>query len=345
MITADAIIDWIQLYTTKNVGLKSFWLLIKLYGSAKEALRHVKLSSDRKEAEEIYRKSKGNILIAIDDNYPKQLKQYTLPPPILYYSGKPELLNNKIISIIGARNASITGRGIAQKLAEQLSDHYIIMSGMARGIDTVVLNSAVKNNDVIAVLPFGLDNIYPQENTTLFKTICRNGLAISEVPPGRHPDPGMFFVRNKLMVMLSHGVVVIEAALKSGTMNTANLALDMGCEVMVVPGSPLDARSFGSNLIIKNGATLVQTAQDVLDILGPQTKQQEIINTPMVRTSKNDVNSEANLILTQLSSVPTSIDVLACSTGIKIPTMLSIISQLELAGKIAKTPSNEIVLI
>ena len=345
MLTADIIIDWIQLYTTKNIGLKSFWTLINFYKSAKEALKHVQYLADRKDAEKIYKNSKGNILIAIDDRYPKQLKNYVLPPPILYYNGNCELLNDNLVSIIGARNASITGRSIAQKFAEQLSNYYTVVSGMARGIDTAVLNSAVKDSCAIAVLPFGLDNIYPQENTKLFNTICKNGLAITEVPPERNPDQGMFLARNKLMVMLSRGVVVIEAAIKSGTMNTANLALNMGCEVMVVPGSPLDPRSFGSNLLIKNGATLVQTAQDVLDTIGTEIKQHSIVNTSMSCDNKNNISKEINLILTQLSSIPISIDVLACTTGIKIPEMLSIISQLELAGKIAKTTNNEIVLI
>lgn len=346
MLRSDIVIDWIQLYNTKNIGLKSFWTLVNLYGSAGQALRHIEFHTDRKEAEKIYKSSKGNVLVAIDDRYPKRLKNQKFPPPILYYTGNSELLNEKLISIIGSRNASITGRSIAQKFAEQLSGYYTIVSGMAKGIDTAALSSAIKNGCAIAVVPFGLDNIYPQENTKLFHLICKTGLVITEIPPGRHPDQGMFLIRNKLIAMLSSGIVVIEAALKSGTINTANMALDIGCEVMVVPGSPLDPRSFGSNLLIKNGATLVQTAQDVLEILGPEFKTQQIVNLPKTYTNKDMTqNNKTNLILTQLSSVPVSIDVLAYTTGVTISEILSIISQLELTGKIAKTPSNEIVLI
>ncbi len=346
MVNEKDVIDWIQLFYTKNVGIKSFWTLINLYKNATNALRHVKFQFDRREAEKIYKKAKGNVLIAIDDKYPKHLKSYTLPPPILYYSGNYCLLNENLISIVGARNASITGHSVAKKFADQLSEYFPIASGMARGIDTCALTSAIKYGKAIAVLPFGLDNIYPQENTKIFQSICSNGVAITEVPPGRNPDQGMFFARNKLLVSISSGIVVIEAALKSGTMNTAELALDMGCELMVVPGSPLDPRSFGSNLLIKNGANLVQTAQDVLEIIKPNATIQKSIQQHITQNYSNrDFDEVSNIVLTQLSSIPVSIDVLADVTNIAISELLAVVSQLELSGKVAKTYNNEIVLI
>lgn len=346
MVTAEDIIDWIQLFSTKNIGIKNFWSLMNVYGTASEALKHVKLPSDRREAEKIYKKAQGNILITIDDKYPKHLKDHGFPPPILYYSGNCEFLNENLISIVGARNASLTGRNIAERFAKNLREYFPIASGMARGIDTYALTTATNAGKAVAVLPFGLDNIYPQENAKLFDKVCTNGVAVTEVPPGRHPDQGMFFARNKLLVSMSRGIIVIEAALKSGTMNTAELALDMGCEVMVVPGSPLDARSFGSNLLIKNGANLVQTAQDVLEIISPTVIEQKQIFQPVAhKSSSNDISNIPEYILTQLSSIPVSIDVLANVTNTEISELLAIVSQLELAGKIAKTYNNEIVLV
>lgn len=341
----STIIDWIQLYNTKHIGLKSFWSLLNLYKTAGEALKHVANPTSRSKAEAIYKNSNGNILIAIDDQYPKRLKQYTYPPPILYYSGNSSLLHNELLAFIGARNASLSGRNIAEKLAEQLSTYFTITSGIACGIDTSALIGAMKSNQpaTVAVLPFGLDNIYPKENTKLFRNICASGLAITTVPPGHPPVQGMFLARNRLITMLSRGVVVIEAGLKSGTMNTANLALDTGCEVMVVPGSPLDPRSFGSNLLIKNGATLIQTAQDVLETMQPTCVQHSIAQTQHV--NNNDTTCDMNRILMQLSSIPTSIDTLSSTTNIAIPEILSILSRLELDGKVAKTSNNGIVLL
>ena len=224
---------------------------------------------------------------------------------------------------------------------------------MAHGIDTSALTAALnKGHQVLAVLPFGFDNIYPKDNLKLFERIAENGLVITSVFPNRTPDPGMFHTRNRILVLLSKGVVVVEAAVKSGTMSTANLALDLGINVMVVPGSPLDSRYYGSNLLIKNGAPLVQNAQDVMDIIATDKIINHKLNINITHnennikqfSSENNNNNIHDIILSKLSTIPTTIDELVIETNFTIPKILSAVSELVLEGKAIRTPSNSLIL-
>ena len=346
MMVDARILSWFRLINSKGIGVKAFWTLMNYYHSAEEAIKHVDHAFPEDEALDILSKINCDILLADDDRFPKLLVKPC--PPILYCRGNIDLLKRQKLAIVGARNASLAGKTIAYKLAENLSNDIVIMSGMARGIDTSALNGALKSSQAIAVLPFGFNNIYPKENINLFNKIAENGLVITEIPPNRTPEQGMFQMRNKLIVLMSKGIVVIEAALKSGTMTTANLALDFGKEVMVVPGSPLDSRSFGSNTLIKNGANLVQSAQDVLDIIGYISSSNALHKKPLllnINQACENSNILQSKILSNLSDIPTTIDDLHVATNIPISQLLSTISLLEISGKIGKTPQNELILV
>ncbi|MBR1944516.1 MAG: DNA-protecting protein DprA [Alphaproteobacteria bacterium] len=349
----DNTLDWIRLSNTNGIGSRKFWSLIKYYKTASEALKHVSQNKSKVFnkifIEKFLHNNKTKVILATDNHFSDELKNNYYCPPVLYYRGDVSLLNKTKIAIIGARNSSISGKTIANAISKNLSCYFTIVSGMAHGIDTSALTSALDiGNQVVAVLPFGFDNVYPKDNIKLFERIAENGLVVTSVFPGKPPDPGMFHVRNRILVLLSKGIVVIEAAVKSGTMSTANLALDLGKEVMVVPGSPLDSRYYGSNLLIKNGAPLVQSAQDVLDIIGSNTVINHTLdvnsNNNFVENTKNNSRDICSVILSKLSTVPTTIDELVLETNLSVSQILSAVSELVLDGKVIKTPSNALVI-
>lgn len=349
----DNTLEWIQLSNTDGIGSRKFWSLLKYYKSASEALKHVSQNKSKVFnkifIEKFLHNNKTKVILATDNKFSDLLKNDYYCPPVLYYRGNIGLLNKPSIAIIGARNSSISGKTIATIIAKTISDKFVITSGMAHGIDTSALNSALNNGkQVLAVVPFGFDNIYPKDNIKLFERIAENGLIITSVFPNKPPDPSMFHVRNRILVLISIGIVIIEAAIKSGTMSTANLALDLGKEVMVVPGSPLDQRYYGSNLLIKNGAPLIQNAQDVLDIIC----NNRVVNNRLDISSNITVNSDiksnnkdtCNIILSKLSTIPVTIDDLVLETDFTIPEILSAVSELVLSGKIIRTSSNSLII-
>ncbi|MDR1390927.1 MAG: DNA-processing protein DprA [Holosporales bacterium] len=341
----DVVIDWFCLINSKGIGPKTFWAMMRSYKSAKESLKHTPTPYPKKEAEKVLKSLSCEIILANDGDFPKSLRRSSSCPPILFFKGDKSILSKRKIAIIGARNASINGKTIAKNLAANLSKEFAIVSGLARGIDTSAhLGSLEDINDKasIAVLPFGFSNIYPKENKYLFEKIAENGLVLTENPLGSLVEQGMFHSRNRIITLLSEAVIVVEAAAKSGTMATAKLALDFGCEVLVVPGSPIDPRNFGSNLLIKNGAILIQNYFDVLDSLGVQ----EIKIEPKEADTKekSDILDKSEEILSLLSEAPVTLDELASHTNIDMRSLLCIISDLEISGKIVKCSTNEIVL-
>ena len=295
-------LDWIRLSNINGIGNKKFWSLINYYKTASEALKHISLHCDNTKKifnyifiEKFLHNNKCKVILATDEKFPDSLKNDYYCPPVLYYRGDINLLSKCKISVIGARNSSISGKTIASNMAESLAPYFVITSGMAHGIDTSALTAAINSgHNALAILPFGFENIYPKDNLKLFDRIAENGLVITSVFPSRKPDPGMFHARNRLLVLLSKGIVVIEAAVKSGTMSTTNLALDLGKEIMVVPGSPLDHRYYGSNLLIKNGAHLVQNAQDVIDIMSEKAINNKL-NINIDSNNEKTINSKLNI--------------------------------------------------
>jgi len=216
------------------------------------------------------KKHGAQLIASHEDEYPAILKTIPDHPPVLYVRGATSLFEKPAVAIIGARNASGIGRKIARNLAADLgAAGYVVTSGLARGIDGAAHDAALKTG-TIAVVAGGVDVIYPPEHDELTGRIAREGAVISECPMGAQPTARDFPKRNRLISGLSRGVVVVEAAAKSGTLLTANFALDQGREVFAVPGSPLDPRCQGANRLIRDGATLVENAQDIIDSLAAQ---------------------------------------------------------------------------
>jgi DNA processing protein len=204
-------------------------------------------------------------------DYPQALRDLTDAPPVLWALGDLSLLHRPMVALVGARNASSLGLRMARKLAAGLAAAgYVVVSGLARGIDAAAHEAALTAGGTVAVQAGGVDVIYPPENAALAGEIGRAGLRLSEMPPGEQPLARHFPMRNRLISGLSRAVVVVEAAARSGSLITARDALDQGREVMAVPGHPLDARAAGCNLLIREGAVLVRGVEDVLEALERQ---------------------------------------------------------------------------
>ena len=248
----------LRLIRTPNIGPMTFSLLLQRYGSAAEALRAVPDLARRggrtlkpatraiAEAELAANKSAGaRLLFKGGHDYPARLGQFDDAPPVLSAKGAVHLLGRPGVAIVGARNASINAQRLAQSLAEDLgSEGYVVISGLARGIDAAAHNGALAGG-TIAVIAGGIDVVYPSENTDLHESIAEAGLLLAEMPPGTQPTPRHFPIRNRIIGALALGTVVVEAAERSGSLITARETAERGGEVMAVPGSPLDPRSQG----------------------------------------------------------------------------------------------------
>lgn len=278
-------IDWLRLIRTDNIGPITFHRLISKFGSATEAiaaLPELSKSSGRKRplvaapvslaTEELDAAEKIDAVpvFSFEDIYPSILKAIPDAPPVIYVKGHTSLFSKPSIAIVGARNASAAGRKMARDLSAGLGENDIVVSsGLARGID-VAAHEAALSTGTIAVVAGGIDVVYPPEHGDLLNEICARGIVVSERPPGIQPTARDFPRRNRLISGLSSGVVVVEAAAKSGTLITARFALEQGRDVFAVPGSPLDPRCQGANLLIRDGAMLIQSAADIIEALTPQ---------------------------------------------------------------------------
>lgn len=354
-------INWIRLIRSQNVGRVTFFKLIKAFGSASLAVEQinnlnnqgqfkkpVKLFPVNEVLKEIENCQKigSKIICFFDSEYPKLLKEIYDPPPIITIKGKAELLNENSIAIVGPRNASINGCRFAQKIAKQLSENKIIVvSGLARGIDSAAHIGSLEGG-TIAVIAGGIDNIYPAENKELYQKIAKNGLIISENIFGALPKANNFPQRNRIISGLSLGILVVEATLKSGTLITAKFAQEQNREIFAVPGSPFDPRSQGTNLLIKQGAKLVENIDDILeellitkkqfnfkeDIKPNNNQNQEELSTKL--PDKKEISEIEKLILEKLSYEGTTIDEI--TSNLQIPTRITNIAliQLELTNKI-----------
>ncbi len=282
-LTLTERLDWLQLARSDGVGPKTFYRLLHRFGSARRAfdeLPRISRESDGRERRRCPRDQAeaeldgittlGAHLIAHGEpRYPRLLCEIHDPPPLLTVRGEPELLAKPTIALVGARNASANGRLLAKTMAKDLAAGGLaVISGLARGIDTAAHEGAIEGGGrTVAVIASGVDIAYPAENADLMERIAMSGAIISERALGKAPQARHFPRRNRLISGLSTGVVVVEAAPKSGSLITARMAIEQNRDVMAVPGSPLDARHRGTNQLLREGATLIETADDVREAM------------------------------------------------------------------------------
>ncbi|RYG59023.1 MAG: DNA-protecting protein DprA [Alphaproteobacteria bacterium] len=292
----------------------------------------------------------GILLMQGDENFPSQLAELPDTPIVLSVLGDPAVLGKRQVAIVGNRSASASGLTWSKQLAHDIASHGIVpTSGLARGIDTAVHEGAITGGGhTVAVVAGGVDNIYPPENAKLREAILAHGCVVSEQPWGMQPTASLFPRRNRVIAGLSIGVVVSEATRHSGSLITAEFALNYGRDVWAVPGSPSDPRSAGPNWLLKNGATLIEGAEDVLRDL-PQrpapfvlrardVAQAGLFDVPRdaARVEQDDA-ADADATPTQriyglLGSVPAAFDDLVRQTGLDEPTLSGLLVEMELDG-------------
>ena len=303
-----------------------------------------------------------------EPGYPSALAAIEDAPPILTVLGQAELLRRPMIAVVGARNASANGRRFARDLAAQLGRGGLaITSGLARGIDAAAHLGALETGS-IAVVAGGVDVVYPAENQGLYDALVRQGAVVAELPLGTEPQARHFPHRNRIISGMSLGVVVVEAAARSGSLITARFALEQGREVFAVPGSPFDPRSRGCNDLLRNGATLTESAADVLSQLAPQLQSAEPVRTvPPVTipappppipspasgggpgwgpAATDPVGDEAavEMILERLGPTPVAVDELVRQCQMSAAAVATLLLELELAGQVERHPGNLVSL-
>ncbi len=276
--------------------------------------------------------------------------QISDPPPIITYKGNKELLNAKSLSIVGARNASANSRYFTKKLTEDLCKiGYVIVSGLARGIDTEAHKASLKTG-TIGVLAGGIDYIYPLENKQLYEQIAEQGLLIAELKVGAVPLGQHFPQRNRLISGISIGTIIMEASASSGSLITAKYAIEQNREVFAVPGFPGDPRSTGTNKLIKSGAILVETVDDIINnlpkynqIVEPLEDKIKTAFNPM--DIKMEITNKMRKQIAELISIsPTDMSTICEYTSFALPVIYTVILELELAGKIIRYPGNKVAL-
>src|SRR5207248_5021912 len=348
-------IDWLRLIRSDNVGPRTFRSLINHCGSARTALQRLPdlarrggaarpgriCSEEDARAELMASKNLGVSLVAPDEaGYPPRLAVLDDAPPLLGVRGALEVLMRPMIAIVGSRNASGAGLKFAGTLARDLGEAgFVIASGLARGIDQAAHRASLESG-TLAVLAGGHDRIYPPEHADLLaKMLEAGGAAISEMPLGLVPRARDFPRRNRLISGCALGVVVVEAAHRSGSLITARMAAEQGREVFAVPGSPLDPRAAGTNDLIKQGATLVTQAADIVNAVQP------IMERPMMHPAgepdsepfeSDPQGHDRNQITGLLGPTPISIDDLVRMSGASPAIVRTVLLELELAGRIER---------
>lgn len=352
---------WLRLARTENVGPVTFHNLLARFGSASAALEELPrlarrggsksflLPPDGEAERELDRLTAigGRLLLSCEPDYPRGLKALEAPPPVLSALGHPHLLKKEIIAIVGARNASALARKFADTLARDLGfAGIVVVSGLARGIDSAAHEAALAVGTV-AVVAGGVDIIYPPENDRLYASIKNQGVILSEMRFSEAPQARHFPRRNRIISGLSRGVVVVEAAEKSGSLITAQYALEQGREIFAVPGSPLDPRAKGANRLIKEGATLTESAEDILSVLSSMLGSGfEEPERPLPPSRTDAMEAEADRIRAKveeaLGPAPVEIDELIRQLGASPAAVLTVILELELAGRCIRQPGNKV---
>ncbi|HFQ13170.1 MAG TPA: DNA-protecting protein DprA [Gammaproteobacteria bacterium] len=281
--------------------------------------------------------AQARIRVIGDADYPALLAEIPDPPPVLYLFGQPELLDFQQLAIVGSRTPTPTGRETAQAFAAHLADlGLVVTSGLAQGIDAAAHRGALTvGGRTLAVTGTGLDRVYPAEHRELAHEIAESGLLVSEFPLGRPPRPGNFPRRNRIISGLSRGVLVVEAALRSGSLITARLALEQGREVFAVPGSIHNPLARGCNALIRQGAKLVETAGDILEEFPDLARDRPPEPVEQAVVTSFELDEDYRRVLENIGHEPTSVDTVVERSGLTVDAVCSMLLVLELQGYIA----------
>lgn len=359
--------EWLRLLRSENVGPITFYRLLERFGSARAALsalpglarrggrsKAIKIASPTMIEKEVEALDKLGVDIIAwrEPDYPPLLAHVEDAPPLLFVLGHRHLLSKKSIAVVGARNASINGKNFARRISDDLGKGgFLVTSGMARGIDTEAHTGALETGTV-AVLAGGVDIIYPKENKDLYREIIERGAVISEIQAGTQPQARHFPRRNRIISGMARGVVVIEAGQRSGSLITARMALEQGREVFAVPGSPVDPRSRGGNALIRSGAILIETAENVFDVLnssfGNQLEEQEAFDfsKPLApEPSQNDLETARPLVEESLGTEPVTVDEIIRICQLSHPVVSTVLLELELAGRLERHPGQKVSIV
>ena len=365
-------LNWLRLIRTENIGPVAFRDLIMFCGSAASAIERlpdlnirgggskpVRVTPHEDAEREIEAiKRMGARLVGMGEpDYPQQLKNCEAPPPLVIIKGDPNVFRKPPVAIVGSRNASVVGARFTERLARDLGDAgFAIVSGLARGIDAAA-HKASLTSGTVAVLAGGLDRPYPPENLPIYRAIPEHESAlITEMPMGAEPRSRDFPRRNRIIAGLSLGLIVVEAAERSGSLISARMAGEMGRTVFAVPGSPLDPRARGTNSLLKQGATLVTNADDVIEALNPLISREAIhsdedqpdllkqFDEPPEPPHAITTDEQRDILLDALSVVPIDVDSLVRHTSLDASSAQLILLELDLAGRLLRYPGNQVAL-
>ncbi|PWB82489.1 MAG: DNA-protecting protein DprA [Methylocystaceae bacterium] len=399
-LTDDQLFHWLRLIRSENVGPRTFRQLVNRFGGAQAALEALpelvaRSAQGRKiriaDAEEVWAeldRSKAlgiRFVVASDPDYPPLLRQIDSAPPIIALRGSADVLSRPCVAIVGARNASAAGSTFAERLAQGLArENYVVVSGLARGVDYAAHRATIESG-AVAVLAGGHARPYPAEHAPLIeKIISKGGAVVSEMPLEWEPRGRDFPRRNRIVSGLSSGVVVVEAARRSGSLITARFAVEQGREVFAVPGSPLDPRAEGTNDLLRQGATLCAGVEDVTRALGAGRPQRDLFGEGvvddeplwdevdlfslqesgpasggLVAPPTSNENSPSALapesgerpedaqsrILSLLGPSPVTVDELVRIVGLPARDVHAVLLELDLAGRVARHGLNLVSLI
>lgn len=360
--------NWVRLIRSDHVGPATFIELLNRFGSAAAALEALPDLARRGGADrtripamaEIEREfaeaaRSGARFVALGEaDYPPFLRAVEGPPPILAVAGDPATLTRPCVAVVGSRNASLAGRKFAGMMARGVGEEgFVIVSGLARGIDAAAHEAAIPTG-TIGVLAGGLDRVYPPEHEPLVaRILAAGGAMVSELPFGWEPRARDFPRRNRLISGLSLGVILVEAARRSGSLHTARFAAEQGREVFAVPGSPLDPRAEGTNDLIRTGATLVTAPEHVIESLAPQLGRDPPPSSawesdrggPGVRLEQEAPEDLRALVLEALGPTPIAVDEIIRATGARPGLVHTILLELALAGRLERHSQGRVSLL
>ena len=357
-------LEWLHLSLIPGLGVGGYWRLVHHFGSPGEVLRASRKdllrvpgireqqvvglcdgSDPKKRGEEEFERLAGfgGVVLSYEDpGYPQLLKELTDPPPLLYLLGDPALMTQTMVAMVGSRAATSYGRRIAYELAKGLSEQSLtVVSGLALGIDAESHRGALTAaGRTVGVLGCGLDVVYPSQNRSLYRQLAEHGALITEYPLGTRPDGFRFPARNRIIAGISQGIVVVEAARRSGSLITAQIGLDYGREVFAVPGQVDSCKSEGTHWLLQQGAKLVQRAEDITVELSGRYSF-DAVNSG-TQKSHSDLDPDAVALLEIIEPYPQMRETLIAMSGIPPSRVSELLLFLELEGLVEMLPGDKL---